>query len=59
MGRLHVIDAIVLGVLIRMPALPREPSPEEPCTLPPGVAPAPRHLITSALGAWRSRCRRA
>jgi Na+/proline symporter len=33
--------------LIRTPVLPGESQTEEPCTLPPGVEPAPRRLLTS------------
>jgi Na+/proline symporter len=36
--------------LIRTPVLPGEGQPDEPCTLPPGVEPAPRRLLTSAGG---------
>jgi Na+/proline symporter len=36
--------------LIRTPVLPGEGQPEEPCTLPAGVEPAPRHLLTSVGG---------
>jgi Na+/proline symporter len=36
--------------LARTPVLPGEAQPEEPCTLPPGVEPAPRRLLLSAGG---------
>jgi Na+/proline symporter len=36
--------------LARTPVLPGEAQPEEPCTLPPGVEPAPRRLLLGAGG---------
>ena len=36
--------------LARTPVLPGEAQPEEPCTLPPGVSPAPRRLLTAVGG---------